>query len=173
MGKYASGKFAKRISDRSGMAFPYNEMVQEWNGSWVHTSEFEPKHPQLEPLPIVTDPQSLQYARSQVKDSRASEDGATIRRRRLCSSCGSRFTTFERIQLRDLIVIKRNGKVVGAVNVNDNDRIIMITNKGKTIKISVNDMPIIGRNTQGVRLQVLQDDEKLVAISTENIVNDE
>jgi transcriptional repressor NrdR len=47
---------------------------------------------------------------TQVKDSRASEDGSTIRRRRLCSSCGSRFTTFERIQLRDLIVIKRNGK---------------------------------------------------------------
>ena len=47
---------------------------------------------------------------TQVKDSRASEDGAAIRRRRLCSSCGSRFTTFERIQLRDLIVIKRNGK---------------------------------------------------------------
>ena len=42
----------------------------------------------------------------------------------------------------------------------------------KTIKISVNDMPIIGRNTQGVRLQVLQDDEKLVAISTENIANE-
>jgi len=65
MAKYASGKFAQRISDRSGMAFPYNEMVQEWNGSWVHTSEFEPKHPQLEPLPRVTDPQSLQYAKSQ------------------------------------------------------------------------------------------------------------
>ena len=47
---------------------------------------------------------------TQVKDSRASEDGSSIRRRRLCSSCGSRFTTFERIQLRDLIVIKRNGK---------------------------------------------------------------
>lgn len=47
---------------------------------------------------------------TQVKDSRASEDGATIRRRRSCTSCGSRFTTFERIQLRDLIVIKRNGK---------------------------------------------------------------
>ena len=68
---------------------------------------------------------------------------------------------------------KRNGKVVGAVNVAENDQIIMITNKGKTIKIAVNDMPIIGRNTQGVRLQVLQDDEKLVAISTETIVNDE
>ena len=49
---------------------------------------------------------------TQVKDSRASEDGATIRRRRLCSVCGSRFTTFERIQLRDLIVIKRSGKKI-------------------------------------------------------------
>jgi transcriptional repressor NrdR len=49
---------------------------------------------------------------TQVKDSRASDDGATIRRRRLCSSCGSRFTTFERIQLRDLSVIKRNGKKI-------------------------------------------------------------
>ena len=65
MARYASGKFAQRISDRSGMAFPYNEMVQEWNGSWVHISEFEPKHPQLEPLPKVSDPESLQYARGQ------------------------------------------------------------------------------------------------------------
>ena len=77
MGKYASGKFAKRISDRSGMAFPYNEMVQEWNGSWVHISEFEPKQPQLEPLPIVTDPQSLQHARAQIANSRVFVGGAT------------------------------------------------------------------------------------------------
>ena len=76
MGKYASGKFAKRISDRSGMAFPYNEMVQEWNGSWVHYSEFEPKQPQLEPLPIVTDPQSLEHPRAQVADSRVFVGGA-------------------------------------------------------------------------------------------------
>ena len=47
---------------------------------------------------------------TQVKDSRASEDGATIRRRRSCTSCGSRFTTFERIQLRDLIVVKTDGQ---------------------------------------------------------------
>ena len=66
---------------------------------------------------------------------------------------------------------KRNGKVVGAVNVNDGDNIILITNKGKTIKISVKDLPVIGRNTQGVRLQVLQDDEKLVAISNETMSN--
>jgi len=80
MGKYASGKFAKRISDRSGMAFPYNEMVQEWNGSWVHTSEYEPKQPQLEPLPIVTDPQSLQHARSQIANSTVfvGQDGVTV-----------------------------------------------------------------------------------------------
>ena len=66
---------------------------------------------------------------------------------------------------------KRNGKVVGAVNVQDGDNIILITNKGKTIKISVKDLPTIGRNTQGVRLQVLQEDEKLVAISKETMPN--
>ena len=68
---------------------------------------------------------------------------------------------------------KRNGSVIGAVNTNNNDQIIMITNKGKTIRISVNDMPVIGRNTQGVRLQVLSEDEKLVAISMETVVDNE
>jgi hypothetical protein len=53
MGKYASGKHALAISDRSGMAFPYSEMVREWNGSLVHYSEFEAKQPQLEPKPPV------------------------------------------------------------------------------------------------------------------------
>tara|TARA_R100000655_G_scaffold49932_1_gene87488 strand:+ start:56 stop:532 length:477 start_codon:yes stop_codon:yes gene_type:complete len=76
MGKYASGKFAKRISDRSGMAFPYNEMVKEWNGSTVHISEFEPKQPQLEPLPIVNDPQALQNAKGQIAVSRVFVGGA-------------------------------------------------------------------------------------------------
>ncbi len=46
---------------------------------------------------------------SQVKDSRPTEDGAAIRRRRQCEACAARFTTFERIQLRDLVVIKRAG----------------------------------------------------------------
>jgi len=49
MAKYATGKYAKAISDRSGMEFPYREMVREWNGAFVHNSEFEPKQPQLEP----------------------------------------------------------------------------------------------------------------------------
>ena len=47
---------------------------------------------------------------SQVKDSRSSEDGAAIRRRRQCEGCGARFTTFERVQLRDLTVLKKDGK---------------------------------------------------------------
>jgi transcriptional repressor NrdR len=46
---------------------------------------------------------------SQVKDSRSSEDGAAIRRRRQCEGCGARFTTFERVQLRDLVVVKKDG----------------------------------------------------------------
>ena len=55
MPKYATGKYAKAISDRSGLEFPYREMVREWNGSIVHVSEFEPKQPQLEPRPSSAD----------------------------------------------------------------------------------------------------------------------
>src|ERR1022692_5243219 len=47
---------------------------------------------------------------SQVKDSRPSDDGAAIRRRRLCPQCGGRFTTFERVQLRELTIMKRSGR---------------------------------------------------------------
>ena len=52
------------------------------------------------------------FAESKVIDSRPTEDGERIRRRRECPECGSRFTTFERIQLRDLIVVKKNGEKV-------------------------------------------------------------
>jgi hypothetical protein len=62
MGNLSGGRRAYMISDRSGQRFPYQEMVQEWNGSWVHTSEYEAKQPQLEPKPAVADPQGLQYA---------------------------------------------------------------------------------------------------------------
>ena len=49
---------------------------------------------------------------TQVKDSRPTDDNAAIRRRRFCPSCGSRFTTFERVQLRELTVVKKSGKRV-------------------------------------------------------------
>jgi len=75
MAKYATGKYAKAISDRSGMEFPYREMVREWNGSFVHVSEFEPKQPQLEPKPM---------------------NGDTVRFRNVVGSPGGvAFTTYE------------------------------------------------------------------------------
>ena len=55
MSKYATGKRAIAISDRSGMQFPYREMVREWNGSFVHYSEYEAKQPQLEPKAVGGD----------------------------------------------------------------------------------------------------------------------
>ena len=63
MGNTARGKHALFISDRSGLQFPYTEMVREWNGSRVHTSEYEPKQPQLEPKPFTADPQGLMHPR--------------------------------------------------------------------------------------------------------------
>jgi hypothetical protein len=60
---FAKGKHSKAISDRSGLEFPYVEMVKEWNGMLVHTSEYEPKQPQLDPKPKGSDPQGLLNAR--------------------------------------------------------------------------------------------------------------
>jgi len=61
---YASGKRSKAISDRSGQAFPYREMVKEWTGALVHISEFEPKHPQLDPPYHKADAVALQNPRT-------------------------------------------------------------------------------------------------------------
>src|SRR5210317_2599642 len=63
MSNLSKGKYAQAISDRSGQAFPYSEMVTEWNGAFVHYSEFEPKHPQLEPRRFTADGQGLPKAR--------------------------------------------------------------------------------------------------------------
>ena len=68
MGRFAKGKNSQAISDRSGQAFPYSEMVKEWNGSIVHISEFEAKHPQLTPKVYGADPQALLDARPQKPD---------------------------------------------------------------------------------------------------------
>ena len=60
---FAKGKYAKAISDRSGMEFPYNEMIREWNGSFVHKSEYEARHPQDEAKHYSTEGHGLQHAR--------------------------------------------------------------------------------------------------------------
>tara|TARA_A100001201_G_C4040433_1_gene186522 strand:- start:387 stop:824 length:438 start_codon:yes stop_codon:yes gene_type:complete len=62
---FARGKRSLAISDRSGQAFPYREMVKEWNGSLVHISEFESKHPQLDPPYHKADAIALKNTRSQ------------------------------------------------------------------------------------------------------------
>ena len=64
MAKWATGKRSQAISDRSGMAFPYVEMVKEWNGSFVHYSEFEPKHPQIRVRHNRADAIALQNTRN-------------------------------------------------------------------------------------------------------------
>ena len=66
---YARGKKSKAISDRSGMKFPYTEMVKEWNGSFVHRSEYEAKHPQIERKKISADAIALQNARPMHPDT--------------------------------------------------------------------------------------------------------
>ena len=65
MAKWATGRRSLAISDRSGQAFPYDEMVKEWNGSLVHYSEFEPKHPQIRRKKNVSDAIALQNTRPQ------------------------------------------------------------------------------------------------------------
>ena len=62
---YATGKKSHAISDRSGMAFPYQEMVREWTGALVHISEFEPKHPQIRRKTVKADAIALRNARPQ------------------------------------------------------------------------------------------------------------
>lgn len=65
----ARGKYARAISDRSGLEFPYNEMVREWNGHLVHKSEFEAKHPQLQLRSRSGDAQGLFNARPDREES--------------------------------------------------------------------------------------------------------
>ena len=61
----ATCKYSMSISDRSGQAFPYREMVKEWTGALVHISEYEPKHPQLDPPYTKADGVALRNARPQ------------------------------------------------------------------------------------------------------------
>jgi hypothetical protein len=63
MARYASGKNAYAISDRSGLRFRYKDMVKEWNGSLVAKEEYEPKQPQLGPFRKAIDPQALRNPR--------------------------------------------------------------------------------------------------------------
>ena len=71
MARFAQGKYSLAISDISGQAFPWNEMVTQWNGLFVHFSEFESKQPQLDPKPSHADPTALPTTRPQQPPSNA------------------------------------------------------------------------------------------------------
>ena len=62
MGRFASGKYAYGVSDRSGFRYRLKDMRKEWNGLLVGKDEYEPKHPQLEPVPRVVDAEALRNA---------------------------------------------------------------------------------------------------------------
>jgi transcriptional repressor NrdR len=97
---------------------------------------------------------------TQVKDSRPTEENAAIRRRRVCPDCGGRFTTFERVQLRELLVVKRSGRKVAF----DRDKLV------RSIEIALRKRPIgderVERMVSGLVRQLESAGESEVASST-------
>ncbi len=83
---------------------------------------------------------------TQVKDSRPSEDGLTIRRRRFCPECNSRFTTFERVQLRELTLVKKNGER----RIFDRDKLL------RSIQIAVRKRPVTAEQVDQLVTRVTQ-----------------
>src|SRR5438874_12657739 len=92
---------------------------------------------------------------TQVKDSRPTEDGTAIRRRRYCPDCGGRFTTFERVQLRELTVLKRSGRRVPL----DRDKLM------RSVQVALRKRPVdperVEKMVSGIvrRLERLGEDE--------------
>lgn len=83
---------------------------------------------------------------TQVKDSRPSEDGGTIRRRRYCANCNSRFTTFERVQLRELVVVKKSGER----RIFDRDKIV------RSLEIALRKRPVSEEQIEQLATRIVQ-----------------
>lgn len=96
---------------------------------------------------------------TQVKDSRPTEENASIRRRRVCPDCGGRFTTFERVQLRELVVVKRSGRKVAF----DRDKLV------KSVDVALRKRPIdserVERMVSGIVRQLESSGEAEIASS--------
>ena len=88
---------------------------------------------------------------TQVKDSRPTEDNSAIRRRRFCPSCGSRFTTFERVQLRELTVVKKNGER----RLFDRDKL------ARSLQIALRKRPVTAEQTEQLITRITQKLESL------------
>jgi transcriptional repressor NrdR len=97
---------------------------------------------------------------TQVKDSRPTEESAAIRRRRICPDCGGRFTTFERVQLRELVVVKRSGRKVAF----DRDKLM------KSVEVALRKRPIdadrVERMVSGIVRQLESTGESEISSST-------
>jgi transcriptional repressor NrdR len=91
------------------------------------------------------------HVESQVKDSRPSDDGAAIRRRRLCPECGGRFTTFERVQLREITILKRSGRRTPF----DRDKL------GRSVAIATRKRPIEPERIERMLSQIVRQLESL------------
>ena len=91
------------------------------------------------------------HIESQVKDSRPSDDGAAIRRRRLCPECGGRFTTFERVQLREITILKRSGRRTPF----DRDKL------GRSVTIATRKRPIEPERIERMLSQIVRQLESL------------
>jgi len=91
------------------------------------------------------------HLESQVKDSRPSDDGASIRRRRLCPECGGRFTTFERVQLREITILKRSGRRTPF----DRDKL------GRSVAIATRKRPIEPERIERMLSQIVRQLESL------------
>ena len=91
------------------------------------------------------------HADTQVKDSRPSDDGVTIRRRRYCPECNSRFTTFERVQLRELTVLKKNGER----RMFDRDKLM------RSLGIALRKRPVTSEQTEQLGTRITQKLESL------------
>jgi transcriptional repressor NrdR len=91
------------------------------------------------------------HIESQVKDSRPSDDGAAIRRRRLCPECGGRFTTFERVQLREITILKRSGRRTPF----DRDKL------GRSVAIATRKRPIEPERIERMLSQIVRQLESL------------
>ena len=98
---------------------------------------------------------------TQVKDSRPTEDSAAIRRRRVCLSCNFRFTTFERVQLRELVVLKRNGRRVPF----DRDKLL------RSLSIALRKRPVHPEQVEQLVSKIVRDLESIgeSEISSETI----
>ena len=98
---------------------------------------------------------------TQVKDSRPTEDSAVIRRRRVCLACNFRFTTFERVQLRELVVIKRNGRRVPF----DRDKLM------RSVQISLRKRPVDPERIEQTVSKIVRELESLgeTDVSSETI----